>query len=109
MELLIKETKNEINKIHVGKNYAHEAFYRINRKKLKQLSSEGYICMENGELNVLCTICNKHQIPQGAIFYNYISLRDGWKIPWNNEMYKECAIKEFKIALSTIKRIKSSL
>jgi uridine phosphorylase len=109
VELLIEETKKETNKIHVGKNYSHEAFYRIDRRKLKRLSSEGYICMENGELNVLSTICNKLNIPHGAIFYNYISLREGWKVPWNNELYKGCVIKEAKIALSTIKLMKSSI
>lgn len=106
VEILIEEAKkNSDNKIHVGKNFSNEAFYRINPALIEKLNRKGFISMENGELNVLSIICQKKSIPSAAIFYNYINLKHGWKVPWLSDEYKECVIKELKIALSALERI----
>lgn len=105
VEILVEETKNRTENFHVGKNYAKEAFYTITREEIGKLQNKGVISIENGELNVLATICKLKQVLFGAIFYSYCNLLEGWKIPWGNESYRECVHLEAEIALRTIKRI----
>ncbi|MFX1316289.1 MAG: hypothetical protein ACFE9T_10525 [Promethearchaeota archaeon] len=107
VEILIEETKNRTNRYHVGKNYAKEAFYTITREEIIKLQNKGIISMENGELNVLVTICKLNGVKFGAIFYSYCNLLEGWKIPWGSENYRECVYLEAEIALASIKRIES--
>ena len=61
--------------------------------------------MENGEVNVLATICNQNKIKFGAFFYSYYNPLEGWKISWNEDRYKDCVELEGDIALATILRI----
>lgn len=107
VNILIDVIKNQTENFHVGKNYAKEAFYTITRKEISKLQNKGVISMENGELNVLATICKLKDVQFGAIFYNYCNLLEGWKIPWGNENYSKCVHLEAEIALRTIKRLES--
>ena len=105
--ILVEETKSRTKNYHMGKNYAKEAFYMITNEEIGKLQKKGVISMENGELNVLATICKLKGIKFGAIFYSYCNLREGWKIPWGSENYSECAYLEAEIALATIERIEN--
>lgn len=107
VEILVNETKSRTNNYHVGKNYSKEAFYTITCEEIGKLQNKGVISMENGELNVLATICKLKGVRFGAIFYNYCNLLEGWKIPWGSENYRECVYLEAEIVLTTIKRIDS--
>jgi len=87
VEILVEETKSRTNNYHVGKNYSKEAFYIITHEEIGILRNKGVISMENGELNVLVTICKMKGVRFGAIFYNYCNLLEGWEIPWGSENY----------------------
>jgi uridine phosphorylase len=104
--ILINETKKRTENYHIGKNYSKEAFYRINKQEILDLQKKGCISMENGELNVLATICNKSNIKFGAIFYSYYNPLEGWNISWKDNKYEDCVHIEGDIALTTIKRMK---
>jgi uridine phosphorylase len=106
IDILIEETKKKTETYHIGKNYSKEAFYKINKQEILNLQKEGCISMENGELNVLTTICNKNEIKFGAIFYSYYNPLEGWKISWKDHRYKSCVNLEGDIALATIKKLK---
>jgi len=105
VETLTAETEKRTNNYHVGKNYSKEAFYRINKQEIDELQKKGCISMENGELNVLATICNQTNTKFGAIFYSYYNPLDGWNISWRDERYKDCVNLEGDIALATIGRL----
>jgi uridine phosphorylase len=107
IDCFIEETKNRTNYYHIGKNYSKEAFYQIKKSEILELQKLGCISMENGELNVLATICYRNNVDFGVIFYSYYNPLDGWKISWNDDRYKECVNLEGDIALATIKRLKS--
>jgi uridine phosphorylase len=109
VEILIKETKKRTSNFHLGKNFSKEAFYRISFDELNELQHQGVISMENGELNVLGTISKEKDIRFGAIFYNYYNLLEGWRVPWDNEAYKNCVILETEIAIATIKQLSHEL
>jgi uridine phosphorylase len=106
-EILIEETKKRTKSFHIGKNYSKEALYRITKEEIFQLQNQGCVSMENGELNVLGTICNQKKIKFGAIFYSYFNPLDGWTIPWLKETYKKCVYLEAEIALATISKLKT--
>ncbi|MFX1379301.1 MAG: hypothetical protein ACFFA4_09415 [Promethearchaeota archaeon] len=106
INILTEETKKRVKSYHLGKNYSKEAFYRINKQEILQLQKKGCISMENGEVNVLATICNKNNIKFGAIFYSYYNPLDGWNISWKDNRYKNCVNLEGEIALASIKRLK---
>jgi len=105
VEILVEETKKRTKNYHVGKNYSKEAFYMITYEEIGKLQNKGVISIENGEINVLATICNLKGVKFGAIFYSYCNLLEGWKIPWRSENYRECVYLEAEIALATLKRI----
>lgn len=105
IDILIHETKKRTENYHIGKNFCKEAFYRINKEEIFELQKKGCISIENGELNVLTTICIQNNVKFGAIFYSYYNPLEGWIIPWMEERYKECATLEGEIALATILRL----
>ncbi|MFX0004320.1 MAG: hypothetical protein ACFE9C_14770 [Candidatus Hodarchaeota archaeon] len=105
IDILIEETKKRADNYHIGKNYSKEAFYRIHKKEILDLQKRGCISMENGELNVLATICNKRDVKFGAIFYSYYNPLVGWDVSWRDDKYKECVDLEGEIALATINRL----
>jgi len=107
VEIFIKETKQRTNKFHLGKNFSKEAFYKINEQEIIELQNKGCISIENGELNVLATICYQKKVKFGAIFYSYYNPLNGWKIPWIEEQYKGCVSLEGDIALATMLEINS--
>jgi uridine phosphorylase len=106
IKILKQETKKRTESYHIGKNYSKEAFYQITKQEILNLQKEGCISMENGELNVLITICNKNKIKFGAIFYSYYNPLEGWNISWKDHRYKSCVNIEGDIALATIKKLK---
>ncbi|MFX0024105.1 MAG: hypothetical protein ACFE9S_17390 [Candidatus Hermodarchaeota archaeon] len=106
IDILTEETKKRTENYHIGKNYCKEAFYLINKQEILNLRKEGCISMENGELNVLTTICNKKKIKFGTIFYSYYNPLEGWNISWNDVRYKDCVNLEGDIALATITKLK---
>lgn len=101
VEALIDETKKRTDNYHIGKNFCKEAFYQINKEEIYDIRKKGCISIENGELNVLATICNQYNIKFGAIFYSYYNPLEGWKIPWSDDKYKKCVQLEGDIALGT--------
>lgn len=101
----VKETKKRTNDFHVGKNFSIEAFYKLERKKVEELKDNKFISIENGELNILATICNQKEVKFGAIFYSYYNPLEGWRIPWIEEQYKNCVHIEGEIALATLEKI----
>jgi uridine phosphorylase len=105
IDTFIEETKKRTDNYHIGKNYSKEAFYQIHKKEILELQKRGCISMENGELNVLATICNKRDVKFGAIFYSYYNPLEGWDISWRDDKYRECVNLEGEIALATIKRL----
>ncbi|MFX0040406.1 MAG: hypothetical protein ACFFCY_08000 [Promethearchaeota archaeon] len=105
IDTLTEETKKRTNNYHIGKNYSKEAFYQIHKKEILALQKRGCISMENGELNVLATICNKRDVKFGAIFYSYYNPLEGWDISWRDDKYRECVNLEGEIALATITRL----
>ena len=105
VEIFIEETKKRTENYHIGKNFCKEAFYRIKKSEVFELQKKGCISMENGEVNVLATICNKNKINFGAFFYSYYNPLEGWNISWNDDQYKKCVELEGDIALSTMLRI----
>lgn len=106
IDVFIEETKKRADNYHIGKNYCKEAFYMINKSEILELQKKGCVSMENGELNVLATICNKNNIKCGAIFYSYYNPLEGWDISWRDKRYKDCVKLEGDIALATIQRLK---
>ncbi len=106
IDIFKKETKKRTENCHIGKNYSKEAFYQINKQEIFKLQKEGCISMENGELNVLATICNNNTIKFGAIFYSYHNPLEGWSISWKEDRYKECVNLEGDIALATVMKLK---
>ncbi|UCC18344.1 MAG: hypothetical protein JSV62_09525 [Promethearchaeota archaeon] len=106
VDVLIKETKKRAKNYHIGKNFSKEAFYQITNKEIFELQKKGCISMENGELNVLATICNQKKINFGAIFYSYYNPLEGWNISWRDDRYKDCVNLEGDIALAVIERLK---
>lgn len=107
IDIFTEETKKRAHNYHIGKNYSKEAFYRINKQEILDLQKKGCISMENGELNVLATICNKNNVKFGAIFYSYYNPLEGWNISWNDNRYKDCVNLEGDISLATIKRLET--
>lgn len=105
IDIFTKETKQRADNYHLGKNYSKEAFYRINKQEIIELQKKGCISMENGELNVLATLCNKNNVKFGAIFYSYYNPLEGWDISWRDDRYKECVNLEGDISLATIDRL----
>ena len=105
VNIFMEETKKRTRNYHIGKNYSKEAFYRITKSEIYELQKKGCISMENGEINILTTICREKQINFGAIFYNYYSPLEGWNISWKEDRYKDCVEIEGEIALATILRL----
>lgn len=105
VNIIRSETEKRTADFHIGKNYSIEAFYRIEVKNVKDLQNNGFISMENGELNILATICNQKRVKFGAIFYSYYNPLEKWIIPWLKEDYKRCVELEGEITLASIKRI----
>lgn len=99
------ETKKRTNNYHIGKNYSIEAFYKIKVNQVENLQNNGYISMENGELNTLAFICRMKNVKFGAIFYSYYNPLDDWVVPWFEEDYKKCVELEGEITLATIERL----
>ncbi|MFX0033565.1 MAG: hypothetical protein ACFFGP_04155 [Promethearchaeota archaeon] len=104
---------NEIEKrtmdYHIGKNYSIEAFYRIDIEQVKNLQSNGFVSIENGEVNALTTVATMKQVRFGAIFYSYYNPLAGWNVPWFQEDYKKCVELEGEITLATIKSLANKL
>ncbi|MFW9969165.1 MAG: hypothetical protein ACFFDF_03125 [Candidatus Odinarchaeota archaeon] len=107
VNIFSEETKKRADNYHLGKNYSKEAFYRINKQEILELRKKGCISMENGEVNILTTICNKKEVKFGAIFYSYYNPLEGWNISWKDVRYKNCVNLEGEIALATMKRLKN--
>jgi uridine phosphorylase len=105
IDVFINETKKRTKNYHIGKNFCKEAFYQINKEEIYDIRTKGCISIENGELNVLATICNQHNIEFGAIFYSYCNPLEGWKIPWGEDQYIKCVQLEGDIALGTLIRL----
>lgn len=105
VNVFIEETKKRANNYHIGKNFCNEAFYQINKSEILTLQKKGCISIENGELNVLATICSKNNVKFGAIFYSYYNPLEGWNISWRDDRYKDCVNLEGDITLATIKRL----
>ena len=103
--ILAVETQKRTKKCHIGKNYSKEAFYTITQEEVYNLQERGCISMENGELNVLATICKQKNVKFGAIFYSYYNPLEGWRIPWIEDQYKNCVHMEGEIALATLEKI----
>ena len=108
VDILVEETKKRTDNYHMGKNYSKEAFYKINGQEISNIQKRGCISMENGELNVLATICRQKNVKFGAIFYSYYNPLEEWKIPWIEDQYKYCVQLEGEIALATLEKIKRS-
>lgn len=106
---IIQETKKNTKHYHIGKNFSHEALYRMRKSQILKLQKHGFISMENGELNVIATICRIKRIKFGAIFYSYFNPLEEWSIPWLKDNYRECVELEGKIVLATIKKINLKL
>ncbi|MEJ2248701.1 MAG: hypothetical protein P8Y97_03465 [Candidatus Lokiarchaeota archaeon] len=108
VKILIEISSKKSIDVHIGKNYSMEAFYRISKESINKLREEGIISMENGELNILNTICNNVGVKFGALFYSYINLLKGWKIPWmNSDLYRSVVEMEVNIALETFLKLES--
>ncbi len=105
IDIFIEETKKRTDEYHIGKNYCKEAFYQIKRQEIYELQKKGCISIENGELNVLGTICDQNDVKFGAFFYSYYNPLDGWKVSWKEDQYKECVNLEGEIALATLSRL----
>jgi uridine phosphorylase len=104
---ILSEIAREItSKVHLGKNFSFEAFYRIQKEKINQLRKKGVISIENGELNVLSKICKEKGLKFGCIFYSYINLLEGWNVPWLESVkYRETVAIESNIALKTLLKL----
>ena len=102
VDMVINETKKLTNSFYVGKNFSFEAFYRMKKENILKLQNSGYISLENGELNVLATLCKLNGIKFGALFYNYYNPLIGWKIPWLYDTYKKCINLQGEIILNII-------
>jgi hypothetical protein len=72
--------------------------------RLQQLN---FVSIENGELNVIASICRLRKINFGAIFYSYFNPLIGWKVPWINNAYSTCVELQTEIALAVIEEINS--
>ncbi|NVM37977.1 MAG: hypothetical protein HWN81_20455 [Candidatus Lokiarchaeota archaeon] len=107
VNIFIEETKKRAENYHIGKNFSKEAFYQINKHEIFELQKKGCISMENGELNVLATICKQRKVKFGAIFYSYYNPLEGWNVSWiqEKETYKVCVNNEGEIALATMLRL----
>ncbi len=105
LNIFIEETKKRTTKYHIGKNYSKEAFYRINKQEIFELQKKGCISMENGEVNVLSTICKLNNIKFGVIFYSYYNPLEDWNVSWLEEDYKDCVNLEGEIALATMLKL----
>ncbi len=104
-----EETAKRTENYHLGKNYAKEAFYRITRKEIIKLQEKGFIAMENGELNVLGTICRQKKVQFGALFYSYYNPLEGWTIPWlKTKEYKTTVELEGEITLAVLERLEAA-
>ncbi len=101
----LNEVKKRTRAYHTGKNYSIEAFYKINIEQVENLQNNGFVSMENGELNTLAAISNVKKVKFGAIFYSYYNPLEGWNVPWFQKDYKKCVELEGEITLVTIKRI----
>lgn len=111
MRVFEQETKKRTVNYHLGKNFAKEALYRLEREEIVKLQGKGFISIENGELNVLATICSQKSVKFGAIFYSYYNPLERWTAPWVTEEnhYKEVVDLEGEITLATIGRIEKEL
>ncbi|MFX0059269.1 MAG: hypothetical protein ACFE85_11120 [Candidatus Hodarchaeota archaeon] len=105
--IIQRETKKRTSKIHFGKNYSIEAFYQLNKTQILKLQQLDFISIENGELNVITSICRLRGTRFGAIFYSYFNPLVGWNVPWFNDDYRMCVELQGEIALATIKEINS--
>jgi len=94
---------------HIGKNYSIEAFYRIDIEYVENLQSNGFISIENGELNTLTAVARMKKVRFGAIFYSYYNPLEDWNIPWFQKNYRKCVELEGEITLATIKRLANKL
>ncbi len=108
VRLLKEETAKRTENYHTGKNYAKEAFYRLTKEEIIALQKQGFIGMENGELNVLAAVCRQKNSNYGAIFYSYYNPLEGWTIPWKKkEEYKATVELEGEIALAVLERLEN--
>ncbi|NHJ25744.1 MAG: hypothetical protein EAX89_14275 [Candidatus Lokiarchaeota archaeon] len=105
VQILIKETQRITDRFHIGKNYSLEAFYKLEKTEIVKIQKSGCISMENGELNVLATICNSKKIKFGALFYNYYNPLKGWNIPWLDKTYEDCINLQGEILLNVILKV----
>ncbi len=105
ISVFFDEVKKRTMSYHIGKNYSIEAFYKIDIKQVENLQNNGFVSIENGELNTLAAISNVRNVKFGAIFYSYYNPLEDWIVPWFQEDYKKCVELEGEITLATIKRI----
>lgn len=105
VDLIIRETTKRTENYHVGKNHSKEAIYRLTKNEIVQLQKLDCISMENGELNVLATICQQKNVGFGSIFYSYYNPLEGWRISWEKPDYKNCVELEGEITLAIIKEL----
>jgi uridine phosphorylase len=105
VNIISNEVKKKTSAYHIGKNYSMEAFYKIDVKQAKNLQNNGFISMENGELNTLAFISNMRDMKFGALFYSYYNLLEGWRVPWLQKEYQKRVELEGLITLESIKRI----
>ena len=105
VHIFLDEVKKRTNCYHIGKNFSIEAFYKINIEQVENLQNNGFVSLENGELNTLAAISNVRNVKFGAIFYSYYNPLEDWIVPWFQEDYKKCVELEGEITLATIKRI----
>lgn len=105
--IIQEQTEKRTRKMHFGKNYSIEALYQMNRAHILKLQQLDFISIENGELNVIASICRLKNIKFGAIFYSYFNPLTGWNVPWFNDDYRSCVELQGEIALAAIKEIDS--
>jgi len=105
--IILNESKKQTGNYHIGKNYSIEAFYHMNKLNILKLQQNNFISIENGELNVIASICRLKKVNFAAIFYSYFNPFIGWEVPWIKDNYRICVERQGEIALGAIKEIDS--
>jgi len=105
--IILNEVKKQTRNYHIGKNFSIEAFYQMNKQNILKMQQNNFISIENGELNVIASICRLKEIKFGAIFYSYFNPLIGWNIPWINDEYRICVELQGKIVLNAIEEMSS--
>jgi uridine phosphorylase len=85
-----------------------EAIYRITREMMEDYQNQGCLSMENGEVAALYSIARSRGIHAGVLLQPYIDLQHGLDCDYVGEEYENTCRLQARIAIKTIKRIRST-